>query len=193
MGNTASRQRLYAALLGAGACILLFRTTLMTAQGYLGILLPWLSGLLLVEMALDLGCLLGSIRWWVAGDGARARLPLRLGAAATILHAVRVLIYALGRTAPLLNFDVRPERRAVDAGLALLDVDRDQLDGEGQALLQAPEQVQQAVAVLAAAQGDQDAIARGQHSVRDAGARQASDQALLEAPGVVALAHGVGL
>jgi hypothetical protein len=34
-------------------------------------------------------------------------------AAATILHAVRVLIYALGRTAPLLNFDVRPERRVV--------------------------------------------------------------------------------
>jgi hypothetical protein len=34
-------------------------------------------------------------------------------AAATILRAVRVLIYALGRTAPLLNFDVRPERRVV--------------------------------------------------------------------------------
>ena len=113
MEHTASRQRLYAALLGAGACILLFRTILMIAQGYLGILLPWVAGLLLVELALDLGCLLGCIRWWVAGDKARARLPLRLGAAATILHAVRVLIYALGRTAPLLNFDVRPERRAV--------------------------------------------------------------------------------
>jgi hypothetical protein len=112
MKHTASRQRLYAALLGAGACILLFRTTLMIAQGYLGILLPWVAGLLLVELALDLGCLLVSIRWWVAGDKARARLPLRLGAGATILHAVRVLIYALGRTAPLLNFDVRPERRA---------------------------------------------------------------------------------
>ena len=84
MEHTASRQRLYAALLGAGACILLFRTTLMIAQGYLGILLPWVAGLLLVELALDLGCLLGSIRWWVAGDEARARLPLRLGAAATI-------------------------------------------------------------------------------------------------------------
>jgi hypothetical protein len=96
MEHTASRQRLYAALLGPGACILLFRTTLMIAQGYLGILLPWVAGLLLVELALDLGCLLGSIRWWVAGDEARARLPLRLGAAATILHAVRVLIYALG-------------------------------------------------------------------------------------------------
>jgi hypothetical protein len=92
MEHTASRRRLYATLLGAGACILLFRTTLMIAQGYLGILLPWVAGLLLVELALDLGCLLGSIRWWVAGDEARARLPLRLGAAATILHAVRVLM-----------------------------------------------------------------------------------------------------
>ena len=67
MEHSASRQRLYAALLGAGACILLFRTILMIAQGYLGILLPWMAGLLLVELALDLGCLLGSIRWWVAG------------------------------------------------------------------------------------------------------------------------------
>jgi hypothetical protein len=113
MEHTPSRQRLYAALLGAGACILLFRTTLMIAQGYLGVLLPWVAGLLLVELALDLGCLLGSIRWWVAGDDARARLPVRLGEAAIILHAVRVLIYALGRTAPLLNFDVRPEQRVI--------------------------------------------------------------------------------
>jgi hypothetical protein len=113
MEHTSSRQRLCAALLGAGACILLFRTTLMIAQGYLSILLPWVAGLLLVELALDLCCLLGSIRWSVAGGEARARLPLRLGAAVTILHAVRVLIYALGRTAPLLNFDVRPERRVV--------------------------------------------------------------------------------
>lgn len=112
MEQTVSRQRVYAALLGLGACILLFRATLMTVQGYLGILLPWVAALLVVELALDLGCLLATIRWWIAGVEARASLPLRLGAGATILHAVRVLIYALGRTAPLLDFDVRPERRA---------------------------------------------------------------------------------
>jgi len=111
MEQTVSRQRAYAALLGLGACILLFRTTLMTAQGYLGILLPWAAALLVVELSVDLGCLIASIRWCIAGNEERARLPLRLGAAATILHAFRVLIYALGRTAPLLDFDVRPERR----------------------------------------------------------------------------------
>jgi hypothetical protein len=111
MKQNISRQRVYAALLGLGACILLFRTALMTAQGYLGILLPWVAALLVIELALDLGCLIGSIRWCVAGNEERARFPLRLGAAATILHAVRVLIYALGRTALLLDFDVRPDRR----------------------------------------------------------------------------------
>jgi hypothetical protein len=111
MKRTASRQRLYAALLGLGACVLLFRTILMIAQGYLGILVPWVAILLLVELALDLGCLVGSLRWCVAGNQERAGLPLRLGAAATVLHALRVLVYALGRTALLRDFDVRPERR----------------------------------------------------------------------------------
>jgi hypothetical protein len=61
--NTAdSHPHIRAALLGAGACILLFRTILMIAQGYLGILLLWVAGLLLAELALDLGCLLGCIR-----------------------------------------------------------------------------------------------------------------------------------
>ena len=73
--------------------------------------MPWVAILLVVELVLDLGCLLGSLRWCVAGDPERARLPLRLGAAATILHALRVLVYALGRTVLLRDFDVRPERR----------------------------------------------------------------------------------
>lgn len=79
MEHTAPGQRLYAALLGTGACILLVRTTLLIAQGYLTILLSWVAALLLLELALDLGCIRGSIRWLVAGDEARARLPLRLG------------------------------------------------------------------------------------------------------------------
>jgi hypothetical protein len=107
-----SRQRVYAALLALGACILLFRTILMVAQGYLGVLVPWVAILLVAELVLDLGCLFGALRWCIADDEERARLPLRLGAAATILHAVRVLVYALGRTALLRDFDVRPEWRA---------------------------------------------------------------------------------
>jgi len=112
MTRIAARQRLYAALLGLGACILLFRTVLMIAQGYLGILQPWVAILLVVELGLDLGCLLGCLRWLLTGDPQRARPALRRGAAATILHALRVLVYALGRTAPLRDFDVRVERRA---------------------------------------------------------------------------------
>jgi hypothetical protein len=34
MERTVSRQRIFAVLLGLGACILLFRTILMIAQGY---------------------------------------------------------------------------------------------------------------------------------------------------------------
>jgi hypothetical protein len=42
-----------------------------------------------------------------------ARLPLRATAAAVFLHAVRVLIYALGRIGPWIDFDIRPEYRAL--------------------------------------------------------------------------------
>lgn len=42
-----------------------------------------------------------------------ARLPLRLIAAAVILHAIRVLVYVLGRTGPWVNFDVKPEYHEV--------------------------------------------------------------------------------
>jgi hypothetical protein len=34
-----------------------------------------------------------------------------LGAAAAILHAIRVLIYMLGRTGPWVNFDEKPGHR----------------------------------------------------------------------------------
>jgi hypothetical protein len=90
MERTVSRHRLYAALLGLGAGILLFRTVLMIAQGYLGRLVSWAAALLVVELLLNLGCLLGCLRWGIAGGEQQARLPLRLGAAAAILHAQRL-------------------------------------------------------------------------------------------------------
>ena len=78
----------------------------------LEILLPWVVALLIAEFSIDLGCFLSSIPWLLHAENKYARLPLRFGAAAAILHAFRVLIYVLGRTGPWFNFDVKPEHRA---------------------------------------------------------------------------------
>jgi len=108
----ASRQRFYASLLALGASILLYRTITMISQGTLDILALWVSILLIVEMLIDLSCFLTTIPWWISKDRAKARIPLRLGAAAAIFHALRVLVFVLGRVGPWINFDVRPEHIA---------------------------------------------------------------------------------
>lgn len=110
-----SRQRIYASLLAMGAGFLLYRTITMISQGALDILVWWVSILLIAELLLDLGCLLTCIYWWIQNDRAKARVALRLGAAVTILHALRVLVFVLGRTGPWINFDVRPEHQAAHA------------------------------------------------------------------------------
>lgn len=106
-----SRQRIYASLLALGASILLYRTITMISQGALDILVVWVSILLITELLLDLSCLLSSVRWWISKNRAKALIPLRLGAAAALLHALRVLVFVLGRTGPWINFDVRPEQQ----------------------------------------------------------------------------------
>jgi hypothetical protein len=116
MRITNSKQRLYASLLMLGACILLFRTIRMISQGALGVLVFTVAGLLVAELLVDALCLLSSLRWLLANDPAKARLPLRSGAAAALLHALRVLIFVLGRVGPWIDFDVRPEHRALHAG-----------------------------------------------------------------------------
>lgn len=108
-----SKQRLYASFLFLGACILLFRTITMVVQGSLGILVPWVSLLLIAELLIDLGCAVFSIVWWIHNDASKDKIPLRLGAAAALLHAFRVLIFVIGRLGPWVNFDVRPEHQAL--------------------------------------------------------------------------------
>ena len=110
-----SKQRIYASLLILGACVLLFRTIMMLSQGALGFLVAWVSALLIAEMLLDAACLLSSVRWWIADDKKYDSIPLRFGAAATLLHALRVLIFVLGRIGPWIDFDVRPVQRALHA------------------------------------------------------------------------------
>jgi hypothetical protein len=72
--------------------------------------------LLVLELILALTAVLASVHWWVAQTEASMRLALRIGAAVAILHAARVLIFVLGRTGPWIDFDVRPEQRALHPG-----------------------------------------------------------------------------
>lgn len=113
MGFSIPKQRLYASLLILGACILLFRTIMMISEGSLDVLVLWVSILLIAEFLIDLGWLLSSIIWWISNDKKKASIPLRLASAAIILHAVRVLIFVLGRVGPWIDFDVRPEHGAL--------------------------------------------------------------------------------
>ncbi len=113
MGFNISKQRLYASLLILGAGFLLFRTIMLISQGSLSIYVSWVSILLIAEFLIDLGCLLSSIFWWINDDENKASIPLRFAAVVIILHAVRVLIFVLGRVGPWIDFDVRPEHRAL--------------------------------------------------------------------------------
>jgi hypothetical protein len=108
-----SRQRLFATLVFLGAGFLFFRTIVMLTQGAMVWMVPWVAILLLAECVLDATILLGAVRWWITCDEEHARFPLRTTAAAVFLHAGRVLIYVLGRVGPWIDFDIRPEHRAI--------------------------------------------------------------------------------
>jgi hypothetical protein len=113
MSITNHKQRIYASLIILGAGILLFRTLTMLFQGAFHILVLWVFILLIVEMILDAACIITAIPWWIDNNKKKDSIPLTLGAAVTFTHAFRVLIFVLGRTGPWVNFDVRPEERAI--------------------------------------------------------------------------------
>jgi hypothetical protein len=92
---------------------LLFRTIMMLSEGALDVLVLWASILLIAEFLIDLGWFLSSIFWWISNDENKASIPLRLAATAIIVHAMRVLIFVLGRVGPWIDFDIRPEHRAL--------------------------------------------------------------------------------
>jgi hypothetical protein len=108
-----SKQRIYAFLLIIGASILLFRTLrMMFVENAFEILVLWVFMLLVLEFLFDIFCIVSSLRWFISNDSLKATFPLQSGAVATILHAMRVLVYVLGRTGPWLNFDVKPMYRS---------------------------------------------------------------------------------
>jgi hypothetical protein len=103
------KQRGYASLIILGSGFLLYRTVMMMAQGYLTIFVWWVATLLILEFLVDVACLVSALYWWGTKDGKKSRLPLRLTAAVIVVHAIRVLVFVLGRTEPFNNFDIRPE------------------------------------------------------------------------------------
>lgn len=110
-----SRARLWASLLILGASILLYRTIAMLTGGAMSILVPWVAATVPVEAMMDAAELYFAGRWWLTRSPRDAGVPLRLGAAIAVFHALRVLVFVLGRTGPWLDFDVRPERQAAHA------------------------------------------------------------------------------
>jgi len=110
-GSTGRRWAPPTLLLG-GAGILLGRTIALLAGGARRVLRPWVVALTWIEMAIDALTMAGALRWLRSGDPRHARLPMRAGAAATLLHAGRVAVFVLGRTGPWRDFDVRTEARA---------------------------------------------------------------------------------
>lgn len=106
------RQKLYASLLIMGASILLFRTIrLLTIENGWIILANWVIILTFIEMAIDIICIIFSFHWFLKDSNSSKSISLRTGAAAALFHAFRVLIYVLGRTGSLNNFDVKPQYR----------------------------------------------------------------------------------
>ena len=103
------KQRLFAGLLILGSALLTFRTIKMISQGSLERLALWVSALLILELIIDLACFLTSARWFITNNKQQNKFPLYFAAASTILHAIRVFIYAIGRVGPWINFDLKPE------------------------------------------------------------------------------------
>ena len=104
-----SKHRFYAFLLILGSSILLYRVFTLISNGFLTMMAKWVAALLIIELLIDLVCLVLSIMWWRTNNKENEQNSLRFGAAAALLHAVRVLIFVLGRVGPSVDFDVRPE------------------------------------------------------------------------------------
>lgn len=109
--KTISRRAL-ATLLFLGAAFLLYRTIAMLAGGAVHQLVPWVVALLFLELVIDAITMAACLRWGTTLASRHGLQVFRLTAAVVIVHAVRVLIFVLGRVGPWLDFDVQPWARA---------------------------------------------------------------------------------
>ncbi len=107
------RQRMYAGLLMLAGGFLLIRTLRMVlVEQPFEILAEWVYALLILEFMLDLGCLLAGSRWFILSKWQYASTALKMGVWSVMVHAMRVLIYVLGRTGPWKNFDIQADYHA---------------------------------------------------------------------------------
>jgi hypothetical protein len=109
---TASQSRMVATLLFLGAAFLLYRTLAMLAGGAIHVFVPWVVVLLFLELALDALTLGMCLLWGITLSIRHGMLVFRLTAAVVMVHAMRVLIFVLGRTGPWVDFDVQSLARA---------------------------------------------------------------------------------
>lgn len=111
MAKSLDQDRTQAVLVGGGISILLTRALILIMRSR-RVLRAWVTNLAAAELALDVATLGAAIRWWWTNSRGNRQVPLKLAAAATILHAGRVLVFILGRLRPFKDFDVRPEHRS---------------------------------------------------------------------------------
>lgn len=110
-----SRHRTYATLLAMGAGLLLYRTLEMISADAMSTLVPWVSALLVVELIIDAITVVVCLTWAATVKHEHIRTVIRATTTVVVLHAVRVAIFILGRIGPWVDFDVRPEARAMHA------------------------------------------------------------------------------
>ena len=97
-------------LVGGGISILVVRAAFLAVRAR-NVLRRWVIAMAEVELTLDLATFCAAIAWWASGARWARTTALRCAAAATIFHAVRVLVFVLGRLRPFKDFDVRPGQR----------------------------------------------------------------------------------
>lgn len=112
-GRTSGRRRLYAAALFLGGSVLLVRAITLFAEDAPARWVPWVGVSLYVESAAIVVALAAIARWFITPDDRRTSTAFWATAALVVVHAFRVAVFALGRTGPWVDFDVRPEFRAV--------------------------------------------------------------------------------
>ena len=106
------RRRLYAVALFAGGSVLMFRAVTLFSQDAPARWVPWVGFTLYVETGVIVIALVTIVVWFVDPNDRRTTAAFWATAMLVLVHAFRVAIFALGRTGPWFDFDVRPEFRA---------------------------------------------------------------------------------
>ncbi|MDH3295702.1 MAG: hypothetical protein OER95_15395 [Acidimicrobiia bacterium] len=109
---TSGRRRLYAAVLFLGGGVLMVRAVTLLGQDAPSRWVPWVGIALYVETAAIIVALVALVRWFLIPDDHHTTTAFWATAALVFVHAFRVAVFALGRTGPWVDFDVRPEYRA---------------------------------------------------------------------------------